>query len=311
MTHQQRTRAPNGKRRARAKPLMPMDQEILRFLWKWKLSTALVLYFSVGKLGSRRAFNKRLTKLEENGVIEMNYDYCNRGRKLWELTSLGFQQIKSTLPELKDTGIKSPSLDHDFTCLAFILGEWAFEKCPLPEIITDQELLRIDDSERPDWLPAPRDHRADGFIRVCVDGEEKVFAFEAELNVKRSWRYEVAIWDYRHQRRTTRVIWLYRDPYFLTQFLKAKAERKDETANYHVFVDEADFLENGWEAAVYNEKSVKLLTLRKLLRGNEGVDPGETAGKGGRNLRIKIFSDRKKYLDLKPTCEFTKEDLFL
>jgi len=295
------------KRRLTYQPIMPLDLAITAFLWKWKLSTSLVLFHAVAAGQEKaRTFNKRLTKLEERGLIEMNVDYCNR-RKLWELTPLGLTQIKSKLPELIDSGIKSASLDHDFACLAFIYGEWAFEKEKKPEIITDQELLRVHEDYKPSWVPDMKTHRADGYLRIPpTSNGATAIAFEAELSVKNCRKYQQAIYFYRRDQKVLRVLWMYRDPYFITQFLRAKAEVRDDTENFHVFVNEEDYLKDGWNANVTNQRSETILKLGELLQRHLGVDPGEIAGNSGMISKISIFHDRKKFVDLKRSYEESK-----
>ena len=295
-------RRKNNKRRQLPKPIMPLSLEIMTFLWKWKLSTALVLYHGVGRREEPRSFNTRLRKLEEAGYLELNFDYACRGRKLWELTDLGMACIRSTLPDLKDAGIKSPNLEHDFLSLALILGEWPFQLVPTPEIVTDQQLLRMASDCRPKWIPETTNHRPDGYLRIppTQTGAEAL-AFEVEISTKNFWRYRERILDYQTQRKTHRVIWMYRDPYFITQFLKAKDDLRDPSTNYHLFMAEAEYMKDGWSSRVSNQCTETHWSFRELVRGKGVVDRGEAEGIGGDNSKISIFTDRKKFIDVKKT----------
>ena len=86
------------------------------------------------------------------------------------------------------------------------------------------------------------------------------------LLAKRDSKYENILNFYKHAKSINRVYWLVDGARAKEQILKAKASVKDESFNYHVFVDLADFKQNGWDAFVVNERSERVHTIRKNMQ---------------------------------------------
>ena len=84
-----------------------------------------------------------------------------------------------------------------------------------------------------------------------------------ELSAKNVQKYEAVLRFYRTARLIDRVIWLVKSPAIRDTVLRAKACIKDDSTNYHLFVDLEDYLKNGWDAAVTNDRSQRLFTLRE------------------------------------------------
>jgi hypothetical protein len=292
------TRAPNGSKLKRAAGLAPMDIEILKFLWKWKLSTTSVLYLVLGNGCKPKQFNKRLAKLETNGMITFTFDFVER-RYTWVLTALGRQTVPLDFhrSSFKDKGYLSASPNHDFWCLAFLLGEWPYIKTEKPEIVTDQELLRVELSALPQWLPAtPLARRADGYARVVQADGPRIFAYEVELMAKSVQQYEHIIRAYGACSKTNRVLWLYDNPYVLAQFTKAKAIVNDTTERYHLFVALEEFKKSGWNALMTDHELRPIGSISKITTGFVRQLCGDVDDTRGSNIAMTPYLIGNKIL---------------
>lgn len=277
--------------------LAPTDAAILHFLWKWKLATARVLYLAVGQGHKPNSFNKRLKKLERNELITAVFDFPS-GYWTWELADFGFFAIRESLGPIKDHGFRSASHQHDRLVQVFQLGEWFWLSDANPVHRTDQELLRYPVDNWSSWVPDSSYHRPDGYTRVTIGGNTKLFAFEVELYAKSVSRYRSVIDWYRYQRSIENVLWLVGDPFVVCQIDKAKSEAYESSIRYHLFVALDDFLENGWDAVVTTERSEKVAHLREIMRGPEGLKCGNNVGNDGARERVTVLSDHRKFLQI-------------
>jgi hypothetical protein len=94
-------------------------------------------------------------------------------------------------------------------------------------------------------------------------------------------RYESCLRSYKECTAVDRVLWLTGSREIRDAILRAKSSIHDDSANFHVFVDLEEYLENGWDAAVLNERSERLFTLREMYQRMCGALLGEHIG----NLR--------------------------
>jgi len=278
--------------------LSDLDIEILKFLWKWKLSPIRVLYQALAREMSPNSFNKRIKKLERHKLIQSQWDFIY-GFHAWELCEFGMYVIRESLGEIQNLGFRSASPPHDRLVLAFHLGEWIYEHHRKPVLITEQELLKYPEDILSNLVPSTQDHRPDGYT-LLVNGEErKLFAIEVELHAKSKSRYQTLITWYSLKKEIHQVLWLVADDFIKAQILAAKSEARELSENYHLFVDLKDYLKNGWEAIVKNEFGVHLKTLRALWRGSEGLALGDNAETQGDQKNINTFTDHRKYLVIK------------
>ena len=92
------------------------------------------------------------------------------------------------------------------------------------------------------------------------------------------------------------MLWLVESDMVRTTILRAKTCIKDDTTNYHVFVDLADFEKNGWDAKVTNERSQILFTLREKYRGICGEITGEIIGQFRGHSRVTVHLANQKVI---------------
>ncbi len=67
-------------------------------------------------------------------------------------------------------------------------------------------------------------------------------------------------------------------PKSLQRLERAKTCIKDDSDNYHVFVDLEEYSKVGWDARVTNQRSETLFTLREKYQGICGDTYGELLG---------------------------------
>jgi hypothetical protein len=265
-----------SKKRPRGRPeyLTPRYCQILNYLWRWKLASTASVHEMINRNSSEYSTYKILFKLERSGFVTTAIDYQGRF-SVWTLTKQGFSIVKTHLPELISESFLSANLNHDRLVQSFHLGEWATHQLPEVKFFTRQEIASLDPLDYPSWVPKSKEHNPDGFTQINSFNKIYTFAFEVELIEGRDSKYETILTYYRHSQQLNRVYWLVADPQIKDKILKAKSTVRDESFNYHVFVDLDDLEKNGWDAAIYNERSEKVHTLRENMREICGDKLGE------------------------------------
>jgi predicted transcriptional regulator len=271
------TRAPS-RRRGPSVYLTPRDQQMMRYIWKWKIASTSSIHEAINRDASAYSTYKTLDKLEKNRFVECRFEFSERFY-VWQLTERGFHAIKSHLGELKEDGFLSENHRHDRLVQAFQLGEWSTHQFRNTVFWTEQDLRRREVGNYPEWVPQTTDHRPDGYTRIVGAKKPWTLAYEVELSAKNVQKYEGILRFYRMARLVDRVLWLVESNVIRDTILRAKACIKDDSTNFHVFVDLNDYLKNGWDAAVTNERSETLFTLREKYQGIYGDTPGEIMGK--------------------------------
>jgi hypothetical protein len=282
------------------------DKDILLFIWRWKLASTATVHEVIGGANSPYATYKALDRLEEHKLVEAVECFDDRSIP-WQLTSKGFATVQSRLGELCEEGYLSENRWHDRNIVAFHLGEWATHRLPIVTHWTEQEMRRRTLEYYPDWMPRNQGHRADGYTLIEGEAGRQVLVFEVELSPKPVSVYESVLKFYGMIRNLNRVYWLVGDKYVKDQILRAKTCINDDSSNFHVFVDQADYIEKGWDAAAVNERSQTLFTLRENIQGICGGQWREYLGKKAGPSRVSVHYDPRKVLGKKraykaPAC---------
>jgi len=92
------------------------------------------------------------------------------------------------------------------------------------------------------------------------------------------------------------VYWLVKNQETRDVILRARACINEESTNYHLFVDLEDYLKNGWDAVVTNERSEKVKTLRENMQGLLGDIPGDLLGTNQGPSRVLVHLNPIKTL---------------
>ncbi len=271
------------------------DTEIMHFLWRWKIASTASVYEAVVKPGSAYSAYKALERLARHDLVEATSSKQYRFTA-WHLTDLGFNTIRESLGELTEEGYLSENWWHDRNVLAFHLGEWSKYKFSNVQFFTEQELRRRSVEYYPPWVPQINDHRSDGYTLIESDRKQWVLAYEIELTAKSVARYESIIRFYKMIRNVDRVYWLVGNQKVKDQILTAKACSKDDSPNYHLFVDLKDYLKLGWDAHIKNDRSDNLFTIRENIRGLIGDPYGKYIGDIQGTAMFNVHYDPNKVL---------------
>mgnify|MGYP001378760067 CR=1 FL=1 len=271
------TRAPT-RRRGQPFMLTQRDCSIMMYIWRWKVASTRSIHEAINRNSSPYSTYKTLDRLERNHMVECRLNLGERFH-VWQLTEFGFHEIKQYLGPLKEDGFLSENQRHDRLVQAFQLGEWATHQFPKVVFFTEQDLRRRESECYPDWVPRVMDHRPDGYTRIIGVKRPWTLAMEVELSAKSMQKYEGILRFYRSTQLIDRVLWLTENSTVRDMLIRAKSCIHDDSNNYHVFVDLADYVKNGWDAFVVNERSETLFTLREKYQGICGEIPGEIIGR--------------------------------
>ena len=275
--------------------LTSRDSKILEYIWKWKIASTASIHEAINRPQSTYSTYKVLERLKANGFIQ-DYFHSQERFYVWSLTEYGFSKIADYLGELDEEGYLSENHRHDRLVQAFQLGEWSTHQNPKVIFCTEQDLRRRRVDHYPTWVPQTKEHRPDGYTRIVGAKRQWTFAYEVELSAKSTQKYESVLRFFKLASGVDRVFWLVGDPFIKDQILRAKACIKDDTNNYHVFVDINDYQKNGWDAKVTNERSENLFSLREKYQEVCGDFMGEIIGTHRGNSRVSVHLDGKKVL---------------
>jgi hypothetical protein len=289
------------RRRGTPFSLSRRDIEIMQYIWRWKIASTRSVHEANNRDASEYSTYKILDRLERNHMLECRYNMAERFH-VWQLTEYGFESIRQYLGDLKEEGYLSENHRHDRLVQAFQLGEWATHQFKEATFFTEQEMRRLPVENYPEWVPQTADHRADGYTRLVGCSRTWTLAYEVELTAKNVQKYESVLRFYRASRAVDRVLWLVGSPEVRATILRAKSCIKDDSANFHVFVDLADYIKNGWDARVTNERSETLFTLREKYRGILGEIPGEILGNGRGHSTVTVHLKNQKVIGKSKSC---------
>lgn len=275
--------------------LTTRDSKILHFIWKWKLASTASIHEAIGRPLSPYSTYKTLDRLSELGYLQATRNEEHKFYS-WQLTEKGFHAIRESLGELEEEGYLSENPWHDRNVMAFQLGEWATYPMPGVSHFTEQELRRRPVDLFPSWVPPMKDHRSDGYTQIATAKSPWTLAYEVELWSKSVSRYESIIRFYRMFRQLDRVYWLLGDPNIKGQIVRAKTCLRDDSENFHVFVDLNEYRGKGWDSCVTNERSETLFTIRENMRGMLGDPHGECMGTLRGQSRVTVHYDSFKVL---------------
>lgn len=293
------------RKRGRLFSLLKRDVEAMLYVWRWKVASTRSVHEFVNRDKSEYSTYKMLDRLERNHFLECRFNVVEQFQ-LWQLTELGFNTIKEYLPELKEDGYLSENHRHDRLVQAFQLGEWATYQLSNVKFCTEQELRRAEVENYPTWVPQTSEHRPDGYTKIIGAKKSYTLAFEVELSAKHVQRYESTLRFYRAARAVDRVLWLVPQGEVKDTILRAKACTKDDSLNFHLFVDLEEFEKKGWDAAVTNERSETLFTLREKYREITGDLAGELLGNHRGRSTVTVHLDNRKVIGKTKACTTSK-----
>jgi hypothetical protein len=231
-----------------AKRLSSKSINILKYIWRWKLtSTAQIAALFVDRASIQAAYNT-LWRLKEGGFIQKQSDRAGR-LMVWSLTRKGFDVIRNSLPALKSEGYHSETPVHDLLVQAIHLGPWAGKIPSGVEIFTEQELRCIDKALYPDWIPRSELRRPDGYWRTTHADGRKVTALEVEISRKDPADYMRVRKFYELYPSIAQVIWIAAKQHQVETITKKVAAGLSSTSKHNILLL-PQFIKLGWDAQV-------------------------------------------------------------
>lgn len=263
------------------------DEEILFFLWRWKIATTrnLALRFYSDK--SFRAAYVSLWRLERAGWLS-SHTTANRRDHFWTLTDQSYYQlVKPRLPGLIQDGYRSEYVEHDFVVNALHLGDFIVAQPAHVSLFTEQELRRFDPEFYPAWVPQSKIHRPDGYSLVSDGNEKRMVAFEIELSQKKLEIYENVGRFYFEDTKVTDVLWMVGTLMQAKRILQRIESAIGPRSHVHSFVLLSDFRKHQWQSSI-------------VIGKNKGIPIAKIVGicaESSRNHDSKIdFFDTRKSL---------------
>lgn len=238
-----------ARRRKSGVTLTERDHALLLGLWKWKGATTAALAEEFFNGRDSDAAYGRLRKLASCRYVEL-VPLRDTGGHLWSLDRNGFNQIRNSLPILREAGFRSEAVDHDYLCTAMQRGPWLSALPAGMEQVSEQELRRCHADHLPQWVPSSNIHRPDGYSRTLLLGKSIIIAFEIELNRKRRSDYDLVAHFYQQTSEIYRVVWLARNASDARWFHNKIRVATPEDYLMHLFVLLPDFLRQCWEAPI-------------------------------------------------------------
>lgn len=253
------------------------DYKILRFIWKWKTVSTLAIarkfFPNILPLSAYR----RLMHLEVSGYLKST-PVEKKWQETWELTNKSFKYILPKLGELEHKGYKSENIYHDHLASAVHLGEWLTHQPDNSQTYSEQQLRRYPANAWPYWVPKSETHRPDGYSAYTANGKSVILAFETELSVKASHRYEAVVAYYDSQESISCVFWLVDSKVTLNALTKAFEKFQLRRRDLHQFVFLSDFKIRAWKAPIvhgrYKGKTLSNLIPQINLRMASDTSPG-------------------------------------
>lgn len=300
MDHETLSRVRNLGRNGKRRVFTERDGRILHFLWKWKLASTGTIHEAVGRPLSAYSTYKTLERLAKYKFIKTDETF-EQNFLSWVLTDRGFEAIRPSLGSLCEEGYNSENHWHDRNVVAFHLGEWATHQLPIVTHFTEQEMRRRAVDYYPSWVPNTKEHRPDGYTKISTGNKEWVLAFEAEIWPKALSIYERTLKFYQIIKQIDRVYWLVGEPLVKSQILRARDCIRETSQNFHLFIDQKKYLEDGWDAPITNERSETLGTLRESMQGICGDVYGKCLDNKWGPSTVKVHYDTRKVLGKKRT----------
>jgi hypothetical protein len=229
------------------------DYKMLRFIWKWKAVSTAALAMKFYPNSTSYTCYRRLLYLANDSYID-NYSLKVPNTAVWILKQKGFKYIRPYLDELSAEGYKSANYPHDYLASSFHLGEWLIHQPDNSQTVSEQQLRCFDSELLPKWIPTSKLHRPDGYSTYHLQEQRIIVAFEAELTVKASTRYEGVVSFYDNEDSINLVLWLVNNVSSMDSIEKFFKKYNVKDISKHQFILLADFLKDGWMAEVIRGK---------------------------------------------------------
>lgn len=255
--------------------LTTRDQNILRFLWNWKLLPTSVIWKRFFSTEQDSYPYRRMMKLYRSGlvtqvgVVQGLHLEARQKTVLWTLTSKGFNEVREHLGPLKEEGYKSEYPRHDFLVTAIHLGEFLGNLPAEVSLFSENQLRRYAVQRYPSWVPKEACHRPDGYWCIGTGRQQKIYALEVETSVKSISRYTQCASFYRRIKEISRVFWYVESLGEAQSVQKALKVYDESRYQIHNFILISEFETHGWNAPIILGQD-RPQTLRTFLTDESG-----------------------------------------
>ena len=292
--------------------LSDTDLEVLKFLWKWRISTTAALSAKFYPHKNARRGYERLRVLEDAKLTQSHAD--SKAKKfIWMLTKKGFLTVKPHLPLLRDEGFKSATPGHDLLSAAMMLGDWLLTPQKDVRLIAEQQLLHYEEPLVKVEQPYGTSHRTDGYW--YYPAKKVLIALEVQVTHQRQEFYDHLKGFYSQQRNDhiRQVLWLVAVS-SMRETIKKNLASKDVDLTRHHFVGFPAFFKDGWGAELQDGKFAGS-SVRDLLHGylDQAPTPKQTQGLGGDAGEISNGTNplpHRLLLDVRKSPHIAKADVF-
>lgn len=247
--------------------LSDRDQEILFFMWRWKMATTRNIWSRFYGSQSFRSAYVRLWRMENAGLIE-SISTPDRQNHFWTLTQDSYKEIIAPVtPGICQQGFKSEYFMHDFMVNALQLGDFICQDMNELRLFTEQQLRRLDPEFYPGWVPKSKLHRPDGYSFLKVGEQNRILAYEVELSQKKLLVYENVGRFYELDTKVDEVVWLVDGISQAKSIQRAIQEAVRDKAKIHSFILVDEFRKHHWQTQIALGKS-QGLSVREI-HGNQ------------------------------------------
>lgn len=228
--------------------LTERDLNILKFLWRHKVSTTAYVSLLFFKNCRPVTVHARLNRLKKAGYLKVVACPQNK-KKLWTLTKKGFSPIREMYPDLKEVGFASEHPFHDMKVNIVQKGVFDTINSRNVRIVTEQEIRRQPSGKYPEILPKVG-HRPDGYWIVSSPDRQRVIAIEYENSPKRLSDY-VSIGQFYHcEDDIHSVVWVTEKLSLAQKIYNIFCEVSKTSCNKHIFILFEDFIKNNTNAKI-------------------------------------------------------------
>ena len=164
------------------------DQDLLLFVWKWKVVSMAMLIFNFSRNASESGVYRKVRNLMKAGHLQYVFLETLNGFGV-SLTKSGFSKVQKNIDYLEKVAFRSEAPLHDYISAAIHFGLFEIHKSFFHSLITEHEIQNLALSNLPVSAPKTRVHCPDGYLIAGVNPASGVIAIEIELSAKEESRY--------------------------------------------------------------------------------------------------------------------------
>ncbi len=231
--------------------LTERDDDILLFLWRWKVVSTAGIAARFFPNGSKMSTYRRLNKLRHHKYIKLE-DVKWSCKYAWKLSKKGYVYIWKQLPTQTDKsrGYNGEFPRHDFLASAFHIGGWITEMPDCAGVVSEQSIRRQEPQTLPWWVPKTDFHNPDGYWYFNNGEQECIVALEVELSVKPTEKYKSFRSFYNSMENINYCIWVVKNRAFAKRIFNILDESGSSLSCKHQFLLTKDVDKFNWGSEI-------------------------------------------------------------